>query len=98
MLKNIFIKDKKKRKIFLKNYIKKQCLKSILYNENLPLQIRWQASVLQYKLKISISKLKKRCILTNRSHSTISNFKLSRIQLRKLVSSGLISGLTKSSW
>ena len=97
-MKHLFLKDKKKRILLIKNYIKKQCLKSIQYNENLSRQIRWQSSFLQYSMINSIARIKNRCILTNRSHSILKRFKLSRMEIRKLTSLGLISGLQKSSW
>ena len=98
MLKSLQVKDKKQRKLYLKQYLKKQCFKSIMANENLPKRIRWQASFLQNPLVYSISKIKNRCIITNRSHSVSAKLKISRIQLRNLADVGLISNLTKAEW
>lgn len=98
-MKKLFIKEFKNRKIFLKNYLKKQCLKAIHANEKFSLQYRYTAFKILITLpKISISTLKNRCIFTNRSKGVESKFKLSRIMIRKLISLGLISQLQKSSW
>jgi ribosomal protein S14 len=39
-----------------------------------------------------------RCVLTNRSHSVLRKFRISRICLRELANAGLLPGVTKSSW
>lgn len=39
-----------------------------------------------------------RCLMTGRRRSYLRRFKLSRITFRELASSGLIPGVTKSSW
>jgi small subunit ribosomal protein S14 len=39
-----------------------------------------------------------RCMLTGRRRGYISRFKISRITFRELASSGMIPGVTKSSW
>ncbi|MEM6911895.1 MAG: 30S ribosomal protein S14 [Verrucomicrobiota bacterium] len=39
-----------------------------------------------------------RCEATGRRHGFIRRFKLSRIAFRELASSGMIPGVTKSSW
>lgn len=98
-MKKLFIKELKNRKIFLNNYLKKQCLKAIHANENFSLQYRYTAfKILINFPKISLSNLKNRCLLTNRSKGIESKFKMSRIMIRKLISFGLISQLQKSSW
>lgn len=99
-MKTLFIKDIKKRKYYLELFLKHQCLKSIHGNENLPQQIRWEAFTLltQASKKTRSTQLKNRCLLSNRSKSVDSTFKISRIFLRNFISNGLISGAIKSSW
>jgi small subunit ribosomal protein S14 len=46
----------------------------------------------------SDTRLHNRCTLTGRPRGYYRKFKLSRIALRELASSGLIPGMTKSSW
>lgn len=46
----------------------------------------------------SPTRLTNRCQLTGRRRGYMRRFKLSRIAFRELASSGLIPGVTKSSW
>lgn len=46
----------------------------------------------------SATRLHNRCMLTGRPRGYYRKFKLSRIALRELASSGLIPGMVKSSW
>jgi small subunit ribosomal protein S14 len=46
----------------------------------------------------SSTKIKNRCLLTGRSRGVIRNFKLCRIQFKRLASEDLIPGVTKSSF
>jgi small subunit ribosomal protein S14 len=46
----------------------------------------------------SPTRLTNRCQLTGRRRAYLRRFKLSRITFRELASSGLIPGVTKSSW
>ena len=46
----------------------------------------------------SATRIRNRCALTGRPRGYYRKFKLSRIALRELASSGLIPGMVKSSW
>lgn len=46
----------------------------------------------------SPTRLVNRCALTGRRHAFIRRFNLSRISFRELASSGMLPGVTKSSW
>ncbi|MGH6988686.1 MAG: 30S ribosomal protein S14 [Stellaceae bacterium] len=46
----------------------------------------------------SATRVRNRCALTGRPRGTYRKFKLSRIALRELASSGQIPGMVKSSW
>jgi len=46
----------------------------------------------------SITRVRNRCSLTGRPRGFYRKFKLSRIAVRELASSGQIPGMTKSSW
>lgn len=46
----------------------------------------------------SISRIKRRCILTGRSRGTNRLFNISRIKLRELSLSSSLNGVIKSSW
>jgi len=46
----------------------------------------------------SKGQIRNRCVLTNRSRGVHRKFRLSRISIRELAGSGLLPGVTKSSW
>ena len=46
----------------------------------------------------SPTRLVNRCEITGRRHGFLRRFKMSRITFRELASSGMIPGVTKSSW
>lgn len=54
--------------------------------------------ILNEKNKFSARKTRTLCLLTTRYRATYSKYRLSRIQIRDLSVTGLLSGLTKSSW
>jgi small subunit ribosomal protein S14 len=87
---NLFKSEEKKRLI----------LKSITNNLQFEKKIRWkiQKKNLEFSNNSSLTRIKNRCILTGRSRSIYRFFKLSRIQLRKLVSEGKLPGVSKYSW
>lgn len=93
-------KDKKKRIHFYKNEYLRKILKIISYNVSLPLHLRVKAglSLSALSKNSSPTQIKKRCLLTGRGRFILKPFNLSRLALRKLVRSGLIPSLQKSSW
>lgn len=99
-MKKLFVKDRKNRKNIKQSELKHFILKQISTNSNFFKIIRWNAL---YKLS-SISKENSKTIISNRCVQTksrktfhkFSNF--SRIVFLKLVRSGYISGIRKSSW
>lgn len=92
--------DYKRRKLFLRHEIKRKALKSILFNQNLDMSLRWWAQLEKSKLPrhSSLSRIHNYCVETGRSRSVIKFFKLSRLRLRKFASNGVIPGLSKASW
>ncbi|CAM9119916.1 unnamed protein product [Choristocarpus tenellus] len=95
-----FDSDFRRRQFFSKYESRRNILKSILYSQNLNYKIRWWAQLNLNKLprSSSICRVKNRCIQTSRSKSVLSNYKLSRLRLRRLVSRGLFPGVRKASW
>lgn len=100
MIKYLNYKDKFRRLKF--SYIENERLrlKSLLYNRSLHQKHR-----LLYNLKLtSLSKdgsqtrLKNRCIITNRGQSVYRFFHISRITLKEFVGLNYISAIRKSSW
>merc|ERR1712072_109996 len=97
---NFVNRDKKRRKLYLNTFKKRNNLKTILKDKDISLSEKYQAQLKLNKLdkNSSRTRLRKRCILTGQSQSVISPFNISRIQLRELISHGLIPGVRKSSW
>lgn len=100
MIKYLNYKDKYRRYKFSCIENERLRLKSILYNRSLVQGLRTA-----YSLKLSSlpkdssqTRLKNRCIITNRGQSVYRIFHLSRITLKEFVSSNRILGIRKSSW
>ena len=84
-----------------KRYEKKRIeLKKIIKNKKLELSERFAAQLKLNKLPKNSSKIRirNRCEITGRPHGVYRKLKISRIALRDLGLSGLIPGMTKSSW
>jgi len=97
---NFFEKDKKRRKLYIKNLKKRSALKTILKNKNIVINERYDAQIKLLKMNTNSSKirLKKRCVLTGRASGIVGPFNISRIKLRDILGYGLIPGVQKSSW
>jgi len=79
---------------------KRESLKKIIKNKNLPLDERFKAQLKLSKLprNSARTRIRNRCEITGRPHGVYRKLKISRIALRQLASSGKIPGMTKSSW
>jgi ribosomal protein S14 len=98
-MKYLQIKDKKLRLSFLKMEIKFKLKKFISINlltSNFITNNKFFYLFLKKKKSI-LSKIVRRCVLTNRSKS-IRSFKVSRIQSKELISFGVIPGYKKAVW
>lgn len=99
-MKKLFAKDKENRKLVKQLELEHFVLKQISVNSNFLKTTRWKAL---YKLS-NLSKLGSKTVLSNRCVKTVNkktfhkftNF--SRTVFLKLVKSGQISGIRKSSW
>jgi len=101
MAKTSSIERNKKRERLAKKFASKRArLKALANNESLPMEDRFSARMKLAELPRNSSKtrVKNRCELTGRSRSVYRKFRLSRIALRELASSGQIPGLVKASW
>ena len=92
--------DAMRRKQFLKNLKKRSNLKEKIKSQNTDSFERYTAQLKLQKLPRNSSKIriKKRCILTGRSHGIVGPFNISRIKLRELIENGFISGMKKAVW
>jgi len=93
-------KNNKRIKLSNKFYKKRQDLKKIIMNKNLPLEERFKAQQILSKMPRNSAKnrIMNRCQITGRPHAVYRKLKISRIALRQLGLEGKIPGMVKSSW
>lgn len=92
--------DNFRRKLFLKNELKKIILKSIIKNTNLPLSYRYFALYNKSKLfrLSSIVQQKNKCVKTGRVWSTVKMTNYSRFVFRTESNNGNLPGFKRASW
>ena len=101
MAKKSSIEKNKKRERMAKQYAgRRNRLKAIADNEDLPMEERFAARLKLAELPRNSSKvrIRNRCEISGRPRAVYRKFKLSRIALRDLASTGQIPGMVKSSW
>ena len=89
------VNDKSNRLIFKHEELKKAILSLLNRPVYSSLVLYWKDR--ESKL-FSITGIKNYCILSGRARGVFSEFKLSRILLRKFGSKGFLAGLKKKSW
>ena len=79
---------------------KRAALKSVVMDRTLPVEDRFNATLklAQLPRNGAAVRVRLRCALTGRSRGNYRKFKLCRIALRELASSGQIPGMAKASW
>ncbi|WP_339045582.1 30S ribosomal protein S14 [Candidatus Mesenet endosymbiont of Agriotes lineatus] len=79
---------------------KRQELKGIISNKNIPVDQRFIAQLKLSKMPRDSSavRVRNRCLLSGRGRGVYREFGLSRIALRQLCPFGYIPGMLKSSW
>ncbi len=101
MAKKSAIERNKKRERLAKKFAGRRArLLEIANDEKRPMEDRFAARLRLAQLPRNSSKvrIRNRCALTGRPRGNYRKFKLSRIALRELGSTGQIPGLVKSSW
>ena len=93
-------KNKRRERLSKKFAGKRAKLKTIANDENIPSEDRFAARLKLAELprNSSPTRIRNRCALTGRPRGTYRKFKLSRIALRELASTGQIPGMVKASW
>ena len=93
-------KDKNRRKLVAQHAAKRARLKAIADNRDLPMEERFQARLKLAEMPRNGAKIRirNRCEVTGRPRGFYRKFKISRIALRDLGSTGQVPGLVKSSW
>ena len=79
---------------------KRAALKAIMMDRSLPVEDRFNASLklAQLPRNGAAVRVRLRCEVTGRGRGNYRKFKLCRIALRDLASSGQIPGMVKASW
>lgn len=101
MAKKSAIEKNKRRERMVKQYAARRAkLKAIANNRELPMEERFAARLKLAELprNSAPSRVRLRCEMTGRPRGNYRKFKLSRIALRDLASTGQIPGMVKSSW
>lgn len=98
--KSVIERNGKRRRLAARLRAKRQRLKDIANNRDLPMEERFQARLKLSELprNSAMVRLRNRCEITGRPRGVYRKFKMSRIALRELASSGQIPGMVKSSW
>lgn len=93
-------KNNRRRKLAVRFASRRARLKTIALDRNAPPEERLAAQLKLAQLPRNGSKtrIRNRCSLTGRPRGYYRKFKLSRIGVRELASSGQIPGMVKSSW
>ena len=93
-------RNKKRIRMVKKAAAKRQRLKAIANDKSLPMEDQFSARLKLAKMPRNSSpvRIRNRCLLSGRPRGTYRKFKMSRIALRDLASTGQIPGMVKSSW
>ena len=93
-------KNKSRRRKVAKFASRRSALKTIIMNRDLPADERFQATLKLAELPRNSAavRIRNRCAITGRPRGYYRKFDMSRIAFRELASSGMVPGVTKSSW
>ena len=93
-------RNKMRERMSARDKTKRAALKSVVMDRTLPVEDRFEATIRLAQLPRNGAKVRVRlrCELTGRARANYRKFKLSRIALRDLASSGQIPGMVKASW
>jgi small subunit ribosomal protein S14 len=98
--KGMIEKNNRRKKLTGQQAGKRARLKAIIMNKEASLEDRFAATLKLAKLprNASATRIKNRCEVTGRPRAYYRKLRMSRIAMRDLGNSGLVPGLTKSSW
>jgi small subunit ribosomal protein S14 len=93
-------RNKKREQMAARDLSKRSKLKTRVMDRDAPVEERFEASLklAQMPRNGARVRVKLRCELTGRARANYRKFKLCRIALRELASSGQIPGMVKASW
>jgi small subunit ribosomal protein S14 len=93
-------RNKMRERMAARDKVKREQLKSVVMDRTLPVEERFDATLKLAQLPRNGARVRVRlrCELTGRARANYRKFKLCRIALRDLASSGQIPGMVKASW
>ncbi len=93
-------RNEKRRKMTDRYAAKRAALKELANDRSLPMEERFAARLKLAELPRNSSRvrIRNRCEISGRPRGNYRKFKMSRIALRDLASTGQIPGMVKSSW
>lgn len=96
----LIFKDKRRRILFSFFERRKMFLKTLIKDMRLPESFRIYAyrQLIDLPRDSSITRIRNRCVLTNRPRGIYKKFGLSRLMFRKYVWKGKLIGIKNSSW
>lgn len=93
-------KNNRRRRTAAKYAAKRNALRAIANDQTLPAEERFAArlKLSQLPRNSAPARIRNRCEVTGRPRGFYRKYKMSRISLRELASTGHIPGMVKSSW
>jgi small subunit ribosomal protein S14 len=93
-------RNAKRMRMAARDKAKREALKAVVADRNIPVEDRFEASVklAQLPRNGSATRVRLRCELTGRARANYRKFRLCRVALRDLASAGQIPGMVKASW
>ncbi|GAB0113447.1 30S ribosomal protein S14 [Acidisoma sp. C75] len=93
-------RNAKRMQMSARDKAKREALKAIVKNREIPVEDRFEATLklAQLPRNGSATRVRLRCELTGRPRANYRKFRLCRIALRDLASTGQIPGMVKASW
>ena len=93
-------RNEKRRKLTARYAARRAALKEVANDRSLPMEERFAARLKLAELPRNSSRvrIRNRCQISGRPRGNYRKFKMSRISLRDLASTGQIPGMVKSSW
>jgi small subunit ribosomal protein S14 len=93
-------KNKRRTRMSQHKAATRTALKAVVRDREAPAEERFEAmlKLAQMPRNANPTRIRNRCAMTGRPRAYYRKFKLSRITLRELASTGQIPGMVKSSW
>ena len=93
-------RDIKRRAMFKEHEMERSSLRLIKKSDILPPAVREKAAsdMDELPLNSSITRVRNRCVLTDRGRGNVGRFRVSRMMFRYFADKGLVAGVTRSQW